>query len=46
MDIYEVLDQVISGEPVLPDEAVDIYPFSAGQARYDAAVEVAIQTHQ
>jgi len=29
------------GAPALPDVAVDLFPFSAGQATFDALVEVA-----
>ena len=35
------LNTVTSGEPVIPDEAVDLFPFAAGQAAFDATVEVA-----
>lgn len=35
------LNRVTSGEPVLPDAAVDIYGFAAGQASFEAFVEVA-----
>ena len=34
------LNAVTSGEPVIPDAAVDLFPFAAGQAAFDAAVEV------
>jgi anaerobic selenocysteine-containing dehydrogenase len=34
------LNAVTSGEPVIPDDAVDLFPFAAGQASFDAAVEV------
>jgi anaerobic selenocysteine-containing dehydrogenase len=40
-DGWEGLNQVTSDDPVLPDAAVDIYGFAAGQARYEALVEVA-----
>lgn len=40
-DGWEGLNRVTSGEPVLPDAAVDIYGFSAGQASFEALVEVA-----
>lgn len=40
-DGWEGLNRVTSGEPVLPDAAVDIYGFSAGQARFEALVDVA-----
>jgi anaerobic selenocysteine-containing dehydrogenase len=39
-DGWEGLNRVTSGAPVLPDEAVDLFPFAAGQAAFDAAVEV------
>jgi anaerobic selenocysteine-containing dehydrogenase len=35
------LNRLTSGEACLPDEAVDVFGFSAGQAAFDAAVEVA-----
>ncbi len=35
------LNAVTSGAAVLPDAAVDLFPFAAGQAAFDAAVEVA-----
>ena len=35
------LNAVTSGAPVIPDDAVDLFPFAAGQAAFDAAVEVA-----
>ena len=34
------LNAVTSGEAVVPDDAVDLFPFAAGQAAFDAAVEV------
>jgi anaerobic selenocysteine-containing dehydrogenase len=36
------LNSLTSGAPVLPDAATDIFGFSAGQATFDAAVEVAL----
>ena len=39
-DGWEGLNRVTSGEAVLPDEAVEICGFAAGQARYEARVEV------
>jgi anaerobic selenocysteine-containing dehydrogenase len=39
-DGWEGLNRLTSGRPVLPDEAVDIFPFSAGQAAFEAMVEV------
>ena len=35
------LDRLTDGAPVLPDEAVDSFAFAAGQATFDAMVEVA-----
>jgi anaerobic selenocysteine-containing dehydrogenase len=35
------LNTLTDGAAVLPDEAVDIFGFSGGQASFDAAVEVA-----
>jgi anaerobic selenocysteine-containing dehydrogenase len=40
-DGWPELNRLTSGAPVLPDAAVDLFAFSAGQARFDAAVEVA-----
>jgi len=40
-DGWEGLNQLTSGVAALPDEAVDLFPFSAGQASFDAMVEVA-----
>lgn len=40
-DGWPELNRLTSGERVLPDGAVDRYPFSAGQARYSADVQVA-----
>jgi anaerobic selenocysteine-containing dehydrogenase len=40
-DGWEGLNRLTSGAPVLPDEAVDLFHFAAGQAAYDAMVEVA-----
>jgi anaerobic selenocysteine-containing dehydrogenase len=42
-DGWPGLNRLTSGEPVLPDAAVDRYPFSAGQARYSADVQVELQ---
>jgi anaerobic selenocysteine-containing dehydrogenase len=39
-DGWTGLNRVTSGAPVLPDAAVDLFPFGAGQASFDAAVEV------
>jgi anaerobic selenocysteine-containing dehydrogenase len=35
------LNRLTDGGPALPDEAVDLFGFSAGQASFDARVEVA-----
>jgi anaerobic selenocysteine-containing dehydrogenase len=40
-DGWEGLNRLTSGAPAIPDEAVDIFPFSAGQAAFEAMVEVA-----
>jgi anaerobic selenocysteine-containing dehydrogenase len=40
-DGWPGLNRLTSGAPVLPDAAVDLFAFSAGQSRFDAAVEVA-----
>ncbi len=40
-DGWEGLNRLTDGAAVLPDAAVDLFPFSAGQATYEARVEVA-----
>ncbi len=40
-DGWQGLNRLTSGQAVLPDEAVDLFPFSAGQSAFDATVEVA-----
>ncbi len=40
-DGWDGLNRLTSGEACLPDDAVDVFGFSAGQAAFDAAVEVA-----
>lgn len=40
-DGWPGLNQLTGGGAVLPDHAVDLFPFSAGQALFDARVEVA-----
>jgi anaerobic selenocysteine-containing dehydrogenase len=40
-DGWPGLNDLTGGAPVLPDVAVDLFPFSAGQAAFDARVEVA-----
>jgi anaerobic selenocysteine-containing dehydrogenase len=39
-DGWEGLNRLTSGAPAIPDAAVDIFPFSAGQAAFEAKVEV------
>jgi anaerobic selenocysteine-containing dehydrogenase len=39
-DGWEGLNALTSGQPVLPDAAVDLFAFSAGQATFEAMVEV------
>jgi anaerobic selenocysteine-containing dehydrogenase len=40
-DGWEGLNRVTSGDPVLPEGAIEICGFAAGQARFDALIEVA-----
>jgi len=40
-DGWPGLNRLTSGAPVLPDAAVDLFAFSAGQATFEAMVEVA-----
>ncbi|HET8999527.1 MAG TPA: molybdopterin-dependent oxidoreductase [bacterium] len=40
-DGWQGLNNLTSGAPSIPDEAVDTFGFSAGQAAFDAMVEVA-----
>jgi anaerobic selenocysteine-containing dehydrogenase len=40
-DGWTGLNRLTSGASAIPDAAVDIFPFSAGQASFDAMVEVA-----
>jgi anaerobic selenocysteine-containing dehydrogenase len=40
-DGWEGLNRVTAGGPVLPDAAIDMFAFGAGQAAFDAMVEVA-----
>lgn len=40
-DGWEGLNRLTSGSSCIPDEAVDLFGFSAGQASFDAMVEVA-----
>jgi anaerobic selenocysteine-containing dehydrogenase len=40
-DGWTGLNRLTSGAPSLPDEAVDLFGFSAGQSAFDATVEVA-----
>jgi anaerobic selenocysteine-containing dehydrogenase len=39
-DGWEGLNAVTSGAAIIPDDAVDVFPFAAGQAAFDAQVEV------
>ncbi len=39
-DGWDGLNRLTSGAAVLPDDAVDVFPFAAGQAAFDARVEV------
>lgn len=39
-DGCEGLNQVTSGTPVLPEAALNLFPFTVGQAAYDAMVDV------
>jgi anaerobic selenocysteine-containing dehydrogenase len=41
-DGWPNLNRLTSGAPVLPDVAVDLFAFAAGQASFDAKVEVAL----
>jgi anaerobic selenocysteine-containing dehydrogenase len=43
-DGWTGLNDLTSGGPSIPDEAVDVFEFSAGQAAFDAMVEVARET--
>ena len=40
-DGWPGLNRLTSGDAVLPDEAAELFEFSAGQASFDAMVEVA-----
>jgi anaerobic selenocysteine-containing dehydrogenase len=40
-DGWEGINRLTSGRPSIPDAAVDLFGFSAGQAAFDAMVEVA-----
>jgi anaerobic selenocysteine-containing dehydrogenase len=40
-DGWDGLNRLTSGAPVIPDAAVDLFSFGAGQAAFDATVEVA-----
>ncbi len=39
-DGWEGLNDLTSGRPCIPDEAVGLFPFGSGQAAFDAMVEV------
>jgi anaerobic selenocysteine-containing dehydrogenase len=41
-DGWEGINNLTSGQPALPDTAVDLFPFSAGQATFETMVEVAL----
>ena len=41
-DGWPGLNRLTAGAPVLPDAAVDLFSFSAGQASFDAMVDVAL----
>ena len=41
-DGWPGLNRLTAGAAVLPDAAVDLFAFSAGQATFDAMVEVAL----
>jgi len=43
-DGWEGLNRLTSGRSCIPDEAVDLFAFGAGQAAFDAMVEVAALT--
>jgi anaerobic selenocysteine-containing dehydrogenase len=43
-DGWEGLNRLTSGDAVIPDEAVDLFGFSGGQAAFDAMVDVAPAT--
>ena len=38
---FNCINSLTAGAPVLPHAAVDLFGFSAGQATFDAMVEVA-----
>ena len=40
-DGWSGLNRLTSGVPAIPDAAVDTFDFSAGQAAFDAMVDVA-----
>jgi anaerobic selenocysteine-containing dehydrogenase len=42
-DGWTGLNRLTAGEAALPDDAVDLFHFSAGQARFDAMVEVVLR---
>jgi hypothetical protein len=42
-DGWQGLNNLTLGQAVLPDAAVDLFGFSAGQAAFEAMVEVAPQ---
>jgi anaerobic selenocysteine-containing dehydrogenase len=42
-DGWDGLNGLTSGRPAIPDDAVDIFGFGAGQASFDARIEVAAE---
>ena len=42
-DGWDGLNILTSGGPVIPDGAVDTFHFGAGQASFDAMVDVALE---
>jgi anaerobic selenocysteine-containing dehydrogenase len=40
-DGWEGLNRLTAGAPLIPDDAVDLFAFSAGQASFDAMIDVA-----
>jgi hypothetical protein len=40
-DGWEGLNRLTSGRSSIPDEAVDLFAFSSGQASFDASIDVA-----
>jgi hypothetical protein len=40
-DGWDGLNRLSAGDAVLPDDAVELFGFSAGQAAFDAQVDIA-----